>query len=147
VIRGLTVEPLALVPPGSRLTTDLALRAVRYGMATVFFLDDRSFAEPEAFWVGGERQSTIVIQPDAPGASIGLFVRNAPVENRLLLESGAWHTEVTLAPGEERRLDVPHDAGRGATLVRISASAGFRPSAVDPKSRDNRFLGVWVKIE
>jgi hypothetical protein len=147
VIRGLTVEPLAIVPPRSRLTSETAAHAVRYGTSTVYFLDDRSFPEPDAFWVGGGRQSTIVIQPDTPGARVTLFVRNAPVENTLSMDSGAWHTQVALAPREERRLDVPFDASRGAALVRISSSGGFRPSAVEPTSRDNRFLGVWMKVE
>jgi hypothetical protein len=42
---------------------------------------------------------------------------------------------------------VPLDVRRGATLVTIAASAGFHPSAVDPKSRDDRFLGVWIRLE
>jgi hypothetical protein len=32
-------------------------------------------------------------------------------------------------------------------LVTFDAAAGFRPNAVDPSSRDTRFLGVWVAIE
>ena len=35
---------------------------------------------------------------------------------------------------------------RGATLVRISTTAGFRPSAVDPKNRDTRYLGAWIRV-
>jgi hypothetical protein len=51
-----------------------------------------------------------------------------------------------LGPGEERQVQVPLDPARGATHITISTSAGFRPSAADPKSRDARFLGVWVKL-
>jgi len=51
-----------------------------------------------------------------------------------------------LGPGEERRLQIPLDHARGATAVRITTSAGFTPSAVDANSRDNRYLGVWVKV-
>jgi hypothetical protein len=29
-------------------------------------------------------------------------------------------------------------------MMRITTSAGFRPSDVDPNSRDQRFLGVYV---
>ena len=43
------------------------------------------------------------------------------------------------------QVPLDHDA-RAATLIRFTTSAGFSPSAVDPKSRDNRFLGVWVKV-
>jgi hypothetical protein len=34
----------------------------------------------------------------------------------------------------------------GATMLTFTVAAGFRPSEADPKSRDTRFLGVWVKI-
>jgi hypothetical protein len=146
-IRSIVVEPLSLVPPSRRLTPDYARKAVRYGDATVYFMDERSFPEPEAFWVGGARQSSIVVQPDAPRVVAHLLVRNGPVENRVLVQSGSWRDEMTLGAGEERRVDVPLDRERGATLVTLRTSAGFQPSAVDPKSRDERFLGVWVRVQ
>jgi hypothetical protein len=51
-----------------------------------------------------------------------------------------------LGPGEERRIQVPLDPRRGAALLTVTASTGFRPSEIDPRSRDGRFLGAWVKI-
>jgi hypothetical protein len=51
-----------------------------------------------------------------------------------------------LGPGEERRVQVPVDVPRGAALFTISSSSGFRPSAADPNSHDDRFLGVWIKV-
>ncbi len=145
-IRSLTIEPLAVVPPAQRLTSDYATRAVRYPTAAVFFLDDRSFPEPEAFWAGGARRSRVVIQPDKPVASVTLLVRNAPVDNRVAFESGRWREELQLGAGEERRVTLPIDQQRGAALLMVTTTAGFRPSAVDPKSGDTRFLGVWIKL-
>jgi len=145
-VRSLTIEPLSVVPAGARLTSDYARRAVRYATTSVYFLDDRSFPEPEAFWVGGARSSTIVIQPDARAAATTLLVRNAPVENRVRFESSAWRDEMSLGAGEERQVRVPIDPQRGAALLTITTSAGFRPSAVDPKSRDDRFLGVFIRV-
>ncbi|MEP6918266.1 MAG: hypothetical protein ABJC89_21640, partial [Acidobacteriota bacterium] len=145
-VRGLTIEPVSIVPPSARLSDTYARHAVRYGAATVFFLDDRSFPEPEAFWIGGERSSSAVLQPDAPKEVATLLFRNAPVDNRVEIEAGQWRDAMQLGPGEERRVQVPLDLARGATRFTISTSAGFRPSAVDPKSRDARFLGLWVKL-
>ena len=145
-IRSVTIEPLSVVPASERAAAQAAQRAVRYGSATVFFLDERSFPEPEAFWIGGARRASFVVQPDAPGSSGSLLVRNAPVENRVSIQSGKWREDMTLAPGEERRVQIPIDAARAAAFVTISTSAGFRPSALDPKSRDDRFLGVFVRI-
>jgi len=144
-VRRVVVEPLSLVPADRRLTDTVARRAVRYEGVSVFFLDDRSFAEPDAFWVGGSRQSTFVLQPDGPAASVDLQLRNAPVENHVTLESGQWREELTLAPGEERQVRVPFGPGQRAAVVTATTTAGFRPSASNPDSRDDRFLGVWIK--
>ncbi len=145
-IRTLTIEPISIVPPDRRLTSEYARRAVRYGTSSVYFLDDRSFPEPEAFWIGGSRRSSVVLQPDNPAAPVALLVRNAPVENGVVMESGNWREDLHLAAGEERRVTLPIDQGRGAALVTVTTTSGFRPSVVDPKSRDNRFLGVWIRV-
>ena len=142
---GVAIEPVSTVPAAARLTAGYARTGVRYGAASIFFLDDRSFPEPEAFWVGGARRSSIVIQPDAGLEAITVLMRNAPVQNDVTIEAGGWRIDLDFAPGEERRISVPLDARRGATLVTFSCSAGFRPSAVEPGSRDDRVLGVWVQ--
>ncbi len=143
-VRRVVVEPLSIAPASARLTDLVARRAVRYEGVSVFFLDDRSFAEPDGFWVGGSRQSTFVLQADRPQPSIDLHLRNAPVDNRLTLESGQWREELTLAAGEERHLQVPLGPGQRAVLVTATSTSGFRPSASTPDSRDDRFLGVWI---
>jgi hypothetical protein len=144
-VRGLTMEPLSVVPPGDRLTGAVARRAVRYEGGSVFFLDEASYAEPEAFWIAGRSTASIVIQPDAPSRAI-LRLRNAPVPNDVQLAAGAWRETLSLGPGEERTVSVPVAAERGAVLLTVSSAAGFRPSEVEPGSRDNRFLGVWVQV-
>jgi hypothetical protein len=145
-VRRLLIDPRRIVPPSERVADGFARHAVRYGQSTVFFMDERSYPEPEAFWVGGARSSEIVLQPDAARATEALLLRNGAAENTVLVSVRGWREELRLGPGEERRLQVPLDLARGATPVRFTTSAGFRPSAVDPNSRDHRFLGVWVKV-
>lgn len=145
-VRGVVVEPLSIVPAGERLTPGTARRAVRYDGGAVFFLDEISYAEPEGFWVAGENESSVVVQPDVRSGAATLLVRNAPVENRVVIETGAWREQLDLAPGEERTVTVPLAPGRGAALISIAPATGFRPSEVDPASRDHRFLGVWVRL-
>lgn len=145
-VRGLVIEPVSLVHPADRLTDDVATAVVTYAETTVFFLDRRSFPEPDAFWVGGGRDSSVVVAPAAPRPALALLVRNAPVENRVVIESGGWREELRMQPGEERRIDVPFDSRRGGSLVRFASSSGFRPSEIDAASADHRFLGVWVKL-
>jgi hypothetical protein len=145
-VRGFVLEPVRILRSRERLSAPYARRAVRYATATVFFTDDRSFPEPEAFWVGGARDSVVVLQPDQPRATETLLLRNGAAENQVLIETGSWRDGARLGPGEERRIEVPLDQVRGATVLKLTTSAGFRPSAADPKSRDDRFLGVWVKV-
>jgi hypothetical protein len=102
--------------------------------------------EPQFFWIGGARRASAVLQPDAPQPAVTLLLRNAPVDNRVVIQSGSWREEMRLGPGEERRVEVPIDVQRGAALFTVSSSSGFRPSAVDPNSHDERFLGVWIKV-
>lgn len=145
-ITGIVIEPLSTLKAEARLTGDFARKGVRYDGVSVFFLDDHSFPEPEAFWIGGARRSSIVIQPDAPAANVSLVIRNAPVQNQVNVQAGAWRLDLDLAPGEERHLQLPMAPERGAALVTVSTSAGFRPSEVEPGSRDSRFLGVWIRL-
>jgi hypothetical protein len=146
-IRSLSVEPLRIVLPNERLADDYARQAVRYGQATVYFLDRGSFPEPEAFWVGGAQTSQVVVAPDEPRGTRTLHLRNGGVENILRISTEEWREEWHLAPGEERRVQIPLDHTRGATLFRFTTTTGFRPSEVNPNSRDTRYLGVWVKLE
>jgi hypothetical protein len=145
-VGSIVVEPLSLVPLAQRLTSILARRAVKYPSAAVFFLDEGSFPEPDAFWVGGSRQGSFVIQPDRPTGVIGIAARNAPVANRVIVESGQWREALTLAPGEERRIDIPVAPGQRAALVTAISESGFRPSETVPDSQDQRFLGVWLQV-
>jgi hypothetical protein len=144
-VRSLVVEPLSIVPAGERLTERAARRAVKYATSTVYFFDEGCFPEPEAFWVGGARECSLALQPDAASISVGLLVRNAPVEHHVTFESGQWREVFRLAPGEERRIEIPVAPGRGAAVLTITTETGFRPSQVVPGSRDDRFLGLWVK--
>ena len=61
----------------------------------------------------------------------------------MTLEFDGRREEIALKPGEERRIELPLDPASGSVLVRIRSSAGFRPSEVDPNSRDTRLLGVF----
>ena len=141
-LESVELRPLARA---TRLTSDTARRAVRYGDAVAFFLDDSAFPEPSGFWVGGTRNTRLVLQPDVP-RPLSLVLRNGPVANTVTIECAAWREEFGMPPGEERRVDVPADAlGSAARLVRIASSAGFRPSDVNAGSRDTRLLGVFVR--
>ena len=125
--------------PGRR---DVARQVVRYGAHDVFFLDEESYPEASGFWVRPGRSRVVVGETAGP---IGVFVRNAPIANRVELRAGTWQRTLDLAPRQELRVEVP-PAGR-ATPLEIRAAHGVRPFDVDRRNRDFRLLGVWIALE
>jgi hypothetical protein len=145
-IAGLVVEPISIFR-SARFAAATARTAVRYGSTVVFFLDDRSFPEPEAFWVGGARTASFAIQPDDMRSNVSLRLRNGPQPNHVVMDSGGAASTLEFAPGEEKRVNAAVEGGHGVALITLQVTSGFRPSEQNPSSRDNRFLGLWVKVE
>jgi hypothetical protein len=149
------VLAIAIQPPGRINHSDFTILRVspdirhtmRYGATSAFFLDSASYPGAEGFWVAGKSRASVVLQFDGMATTARLLLRNAPVENTVSIESGAWREDLTLAPGEERRIQIPLKSPLRLALVRFNTGAGYRPSEVDASSRDERLLGVWVKIE
>jgi hypothetical protein len=103
--------------------------------------------EPGGAWVGGGSDGAdFAVQPAAPGP-FRLLVRNGALANDVTLLSGAWRQSVALKPGEERVIDVPADSRRPGALLQVRPARSFRPSDVDPKSTDDRPLGVWIATQ
>jgi hypothetical protein len=126
-----------------RLVADEPWHVVRYGPAVVFLMGGHAYTEPGGTWVAGGEAADFVILPD-PGARISLFLRNAPVANRVTLESGSWRQDLSLAPREERAFEVPLDPATLAAKLRIVTTAGARPSEFE-HSDDTRLLGCWLE--
>jgi hypothetical protein len=146
-VRSIVAQPLAIPAPAAKAASGTSRRAIAYPGGDVYFLDDGAFVEANAFWVRGGQSTNVVIHPAATVSDrLAVFVRNAPVENRLTLEAGQWRDEVGLAPGEERTIAIPLVPGRQAVRVRLGSAAGFRPSEVEPGNLDTRFLGVWATL-
>ncbi|MFI5076936.1 MAG: hypothetical protein ACHQRO_06315, partial [Vicinamibacteria bacterium] len=139
--RTMTVEPLAVAASATG-AADVARQIVRYGTHDVFFLDEESYPEAPGFWVRPGRTRVVVGETSGP---FGVFVRNAPLANRIEITAGGWHRTLDLAPGEEARVEVP-PAGRATPIV-IEAARGVRPFDGDRRNRDFRLLGVWISIE
>jgi hypothetical protein len=135
----LQVQAFSPAPPAA-----VARRVMRYGDALVWFLDEGALAEPEGWWVRGGASAAVVIDRTSVNAPHGVLVRNGGAKNHITLTAGGWTVTLDLAPGEERHVDPPRLLGR--TPLRVASDAGFRPSDVDPASRDERFLGVWLQL-
>ncbi|MGE3189554.1 MAG: hypothetical protein AB7N90_07715, partial [Vicinamibacterales bacterium] len=112
----LSLRPVEVVPPAGRLDRGYALRATRYGPLRVFFMDDEAFMEPPGFWTWGGAASAVLMEGDGD-APLALLVRNGAVANTVAFAAGAWREVLELAPGEERRLEVPRPASGGPVMV------------------------------
>ena len=147
LIRGAAGRRLALQPlgPPSARTQQKALRAHRYGPVTVYFIDDRVYAEPDAFWVGGARYANVVLQADPGVTEAMLTITNAPVPNDVTVLGAAEPFKQPLAAREAVEIPIVFDA-RGSARLQIESASGFIPADINPANRDRRFLGVYVQV-
>ncbi len=121
-----------------------ALRALRYGSATVFFFDESAYPEERGFWVRGQAEAFVAVMPDGSATAATLQIRGGAAALRVHLASGSWHDDLALQAGELKVVQVPVDRRTGAALLRIRPDGGFVPSAIDPASADRRFLACWI---
>jgi hypothetical protein len=124
-------------PRGPRASERTAHHAAAYGSTQVFFLDDRTAPEEDGFWIWGGREAELVF---AARDELRVVLRNGASANAVTIRTDGGEERLTLQPGEERAVAIPG----GARLTTIRTSAGFRPSDVDPRSQDQRYLGVFV---
>ena len=128
-------------PPNIWFAERIGDEAGRY----VFHLDDHSWVEPGGFWVRGGRAASILVSPD--GASV-LFVtiQNGAEPGPVTVEFAGRRERVTLDGWAERRFRIPLGGDEGLVPITITAANGFRPIIVDPTSRDERWLGCFVRL-
>jgi len=121
----------------------IARHAAAYGNTSVFFLDDRTAPEEDGFWIWGSREGRLVFT--STSATPVVKFRNGAIPNEVSLRVATDPEQrLMLQSGEERQVSLPPLYGDAAYLVTIRTSSGFRPADVDPRSRDRRFLGVYV---
>lgn len=143
---GAWIEPIALSAGAGEFAGGRAAAAKRYGDLIAYFVTDRQFPEPNGIWIRPDSESVVIVQPDAPCASLTLTLRNGPYENGVDVRTDRGTERLALAPGEERVLDVPLTAGARAAALAFRVARWFRPAEVDPDSDDVRRLGVWVEV-
>jgi hypothetical protein len=110
----------------------------------VLYQDRAIYVEGQSAWVrGGETTSFAVTGPPS-GTSVEALLINGPVPQEVTLAAGETTERLFLAGRETRPVTLRLPAGVTRFPVSITSPAGFRPSEVEPGSRDNRWLGVRV---
>ncbi|HEY2905292.1 MAG TPA: hypothetical protein VGJ29_05280 [Vicinamibacterales bacterium] len=143
-LSGVSIRALRITAARDRISDQESVHAARYGPTTVFQLDRDAYLERTGAWIGGGGDASFLFVAD-PRTRIRLLVRNGPRQNKVTLASGAWREAITLQPGEERSSDIPLEPGHSSALLRVTSSAAWRPSDVDPSSDDRRLLGCWIE--
>ena len=152
--RALPVELTMVTDLPVNLTAERA--RVAYGTPPndvfLYFLDGHAWLpEVGGFWVQGGTRADVVVRSDRRPRRVTLLLRSI-VANRVVVSAGGSSRTVTLATGELARLTLHiersvHAKHSYAYVLSIAPQVGEVPRTVDPASRDERFLGVFVQVE
>ena len=153
--------PLRLLPVELTMVNDLpimldARRArVRYGQdptLLLYYLDhNASLPEPPGIWVTGGRQADLIVRTDHRPLETVQVTLTSRVANWVKVELGGDSISVELEAGRPRTVTLKPSgvyARRSwAYLLSVEARDGFIPHLMEPDSRDQRYLGVAVRLD
>jgi hypothetical protein len=101
--------------------------------------------------VHGQRRGDIIIRTAAPLSGLRVSL-SSPVPNTVWVSFEGRSTTVTLKPGESVDVSMTSDGGvyarRGyGYVLSVKTTNGFVPMNTDSASRDNRYLGVMMRLQ
>jgi hypothetical protein len=142
--------PIGLVVPRAR---------IRYGehpTLLLYFLDEHAYTpeqvgsiEQRAIWISGSGRADILIRSEDKIDHV-MITAESPIATVLTVSGGGSNQIVPLAPNTPATVTVPAYGARGlqnyAYLLSARSSEGFIPHLVDPQSRDNRNLGLFMRM-
>lgn len=145
-IAAIAITPSAIVNAGARPKLPPVMSAAIYHGSMVVFHDEQMYPEPEGFWTIGRRSSGVTVAAQ-PGRTypIVLRIHSGAQANHVTISTFGWQKQYALVPGNAVDVELPVVAG-GVIPLTISTDNGFSPKAIDPASRDPRFLGIWVGV-
>ena len=119
----------------------------------VFPQDDNNLSqELDGFWTWGKSKCNLLLFSTRPAKEIA-FTLSSPVGGRTTIKVG-WERKIVQRKKDyegENSVSLPAPPGfpwRGGYLywIHIQETAGFRPFRIERKNTDNRYLGVFVRI-
>jgi hypothetical protein len=119
----------------------------------LYFQDDNNYGkELEGFWTKGKRQTSVILASDQPVASIHMMLHGL-TEGTTTIQVGPTEKKISRNKknglGRKALFPVPIGFRLGKDYlytITISDSSGFYPYRLDKTVKDNRYLGVFVKI-
>jgi hypothetical protein len=121
---------------------------------TLYFQDDNNYGkELEGFWTKGKSQTSVLLASQRPAEAIRITIHGL-VEGRTTIRVGPAEKKIrrskTQGLGGEVSFSGPVGFRLGKDylyMITISDTSGFYPYRLDKSAQDNRYLGVFVKIE
>jgi hypothetical protein len=124
----------------------------------MYFLDEHAYTPERAgedpqpgVWVSGSGRADIIVRSDKPLNHLAMTAES-PIRTTLTVSAGGATSTIPLERGRRIAFDVPVSGVRSwpvgsyAFLLTAQSSDGFIPHLMDPKSDDNRNLGVMVRF-
>jgi hypothetical protein len=116
----------------------------------LYFLDRHAFPpEPPGMWIAGDGRADVIVRSDYPIHHLAITAES-PIETILTISAGAGASKVPIVPGKSLSFNIPASGVRGfnsyAYLLSAQSSEGFAPHLRDPRSGDNRNLGVLINF-
>jgi hypothetical protein len=119
----------------------------------LYFQDNNHHGqELEGFWTRGERQATVILKSAQPLAEIHLAFHSL-IEGTTTIHVGPARKKISRNENNGLGGNVSFSSPIGCPMgkgflysITIKESSGFYPFRLDRTVRDNRFLGVFVKI-
>lgn len=145
-IGSVRIEPRAVVPRSERERVRDVRAAHQVGdEGFIFYLGDGTFPEEDGYWVVGGRAGAVLVAPGRASA-LEIRVQNGATAGPVTINTPDRTDTLDLGAGESQVLHVAVSDRRALVPIAISSREGFRPSEVDPRSDDVRWLGCRVHI-
>jgi hypothetical protein len=133
-----------LEPRSSSLEGLVALATLPADGLRLHSLDDEVYLDSAGFWIRKAAAASFAVELEAPGdRETRIRIANGGASNLVSFDSALVKESFRLAPWEEREIGLSMDAF--VARFAIESESGFRPSELDPSSRDGRDLGVLVR--
>jgi len=127
-------------------------RTAEQGNLLMHFQDENTYGEEEkGFWIKGESGSRIIVSSLRPANAISIHssspstrktsIRVGPMKSGFVYQNKGEETSLFASPVGFRW------KGRYLYTVQIREKGGFYPYRMDRRIQDNRFLGVFIRIE
>jgi hypothetical protein len=140
------IAPVALLPRSQRQEVTSHVVEPIGGTPSSFmaYSDENTYPEGGVFWTRDTQEGTVVIATRGAG-TVRLILHVGPPGGPVVVAAGAKRIDIDLKPNETREIDVAVPSGSERMRLSVRAARSFRPSAVDPKSNDDRLLGCQVR--